>query len=124
MHRHYYTCRSNIGKKCTIRTVDGRIYTGAVTRVTREHVYLSEIGRGISGNERNAKIMATTADGENSKGKGSEVFFFGSFAVPLAAIVGLTIVGTAPFWGRSFYGYGGGYGYGYGSYGYGRRRFF
>lgn len=89
--------------------MDGRVYTGSITRVTSEHVYLASSGRGISGDGKKGSELATSAVGSAKQDKGEEVFFFAPLAIPLAAIVGLTIIGTAPYWGRPRPYYGGGW---------------
>ncbi|MFS8651544.1 MAG: hypothetical protein FWJ66_06445 [Caldibacillus sp.] len=37
---YHNLCSKNIGRPCTIRTIDGRIHRGIITRVTRTHVFL------------------------------------------------------------------------------------
>jgi hypothetical protein len=102
MSRYYHTCCANIGKAATIRTTYGKAYTGKIVRVTREHVYISSLGTAVGGQEN--KNLATTADGIHEKEQGQEVLFFAPFAIPLAAIAGLTFLGAAPFFARPFYG--------------------
>lgn len=131
-NRYYRMCRSNIGQNVRVQTREGRMYTGVISRVTQESVYLSTSGMGIEGKEDTSFVnKVKTAEGISSRVKGKEIYFF-PYIVPLAAIAGLTIIGASPFFGGyggyggySPYGYGG-YGGGYGRYGYGpyRRRGF
>jgi hypothetical protein len=88
-----------MGQVVSIQTSAGRRYVGRVSRVTSEHVYLHQTGSGI---KADGKVKAITADGKGN-GQAGEEIFFAPFIVPLAAIVGLTIVGTAPFWRRPYY---------------------
>lgn len=105
MSRYYRICCANVGKIARIRTRDGRDFTGRIVRVTPRHVHLVPMGRRISGTELGKKHPpAVTAETTKKKESGSEILFF-PFIVPLAAIIGLTIIGTAPYWG----GYGGGF---------------
>lgn len=104
-HPYYHRCCSCLGKCVLIRTQDGRALHGRVNRVTYDHVYLSPIARGIDYEANQLQVhksTALTAVGVDKAELGEEIFF-GPFIVPLAAIVGLTIVGTAPFWGRGFF---------------------
>jgi hypothetical protein len=64
--------------------------------------YISSIGRAVEG-QVDEKLV-TTADGINEKEQGQEVLFFAPFAIPLAAIAGLTLIGAAPFFNRPYYG--------------------
>jgi hypothetical protein len=108
-HRYFHVCRSCMGKAVMIRTRDGGLYRGRVGRVTSTHVYMSPIGRGIEGEDTKSvtsSTMAKTAETTNTKEEGSGVYYF-TPVIPLAAILGLTLIGTAPYWGG--YGpYGGG----------------
>jgi hypothetical protein len=108
MHRNYYVCRNHIGKAVTIRTVDGRSYHGKVTNVTQEEVHISSLGMGINGEQQSIKKLASNANAneEQLQQLGEGIFFFAPFIIPLAAIAGITLIGTAPFWGR--YGWYGG----------------
>lgn len=129
-NRYYRMCRGNIGKNVRVQTREGRMYTGVISRVTQESVYLSASGMGIEGKEDTSFVnKVKTAEGTSSREKGTEIYFF-PYIVPLAAIAGLTIIGASPFFG-GFGGYGGyspygygGYGGGYGRYGPYRRRGF
>lgn len=114
MHRYYHTCRSHVGKVVDLTCRDGRHYVGRIRHVTHEHVYMESVGRRINGKEDNKEQQLQHAVGKTDKEQnGERIFFFAPFAIPLAAIAGLTIVGTAPFWGRGFYGRGVGYGRGF-----------
>jgi|GEM_PF-5074139 len=110
--RIYQTCCSCIGKNVAINTVNGRVYQGRISRVTKEHVYLESIARPVEG-EQTKSILAKQADGvTNNEEKGTEIFFFAPI-IPLAAIAGLTLIGTAPYYSRPYYRpYGPGFGYG------------
>ncbi|WP_025025536.1 hypothetical protein [Caldalkalibacillus mannanilyticus] len=109
IHRYYQTCCQHVGKQVAIRTMDGRFYRGTISRVTKEHVYLEAAGRGVEGEKLNRK-GAVQADNSMKKEKGSEIFFFAPFIVPLAAIAGLTLIGVASLYPRPYYGgYGGGF---------------
>jgi len=124
MHPYYSICRSYMGKPVLLSTRDGRQYQGKITRVTQQEVYLAQLAQQVHGKQK-GKVGATTAAGSREKVKGEEILWGAPFAIPLAAIVGLTIVGTAPFWGRpygGFYGPGYGAGFGYGP-GFGRPGF-
>ncbi len=39
-HPNYHRCMRGIGRPCSIRTNDGRVYRGIITRVTPTHVYI------------------------------------------------------------------------------------
>lgn len=111
MSKYYTMCKNNIGRHARITTSDGNRYTGIISRVTKQSVYLNRPGVGIAGTKegsRSATIKAKAAVDTTRKNKGQEILFPG--IVPLAAITGLTFVGASPFYG----------GYGYGPYGYGR----
>jgi hypothetical protein len=115
-HRYYHICSSNIGRVATIRTYDGGVYSGRISRVTDSHVYLAPVGGGISGKDnKEVKNLAKIAVASEKDEKGSEVFFF---FFPFAAIAALTFAAAAtPF-------YGSGFGHGFGRRPLGRRRFF
>jgi hypothetical protein len=105
VHHLYHYCCSCLGKTVRVSTRDGRRYCGRVVRVTPEHLYLSSGGEPL-GTRPGETYLAQHALGQLDNASITPVFFFFSpFIVPLAAIIGLTIVGTAPFWGRGpFYG--------------------
>lgn len=111
-HRYYHICSSNIGRVATIRTYDGRVYSGRIGRVTESHVYFTPVGGGISGKDnKKLKKIAKNAVASEKGDKGSEIFFF---FFPFAAIAALTFAAAAtPF-----------YGFGFGRRPFGRRRFY
>lgn len=129
MSKYYTICRNNIGKKAQISTRDGRSYTGIISRVTKESVFLNQLGQRIAGKKERSSLTekAKTAIGTTVKPKGQQILFPG--IIPLAAITGLTVIGTAPFYGGygGFYRPFGPYYYGFGRpfvpYGYGRFRY-
>jgi hypothetical protein len=51
MSRYYHICCANLGRAVDIRTLDNRVYTGTITRVTRSHVYMTPIGRPVVENK-------------------------------------------------------------------------
>jgi hypothetical protein len=44
----YSLCRKHYGKAVRITCHDGKVYTGKITRVTREHVWIRPVG-GLGG---------------------------------------------------------------------------
>ncbi|MDQ0338948.1 hypothetical protein J2S00_001734 [Caldalkalibacillus uzonensis] len=102
MPQHLYRlCCSCIGKTARIRTRDGRVLTGRICWVTPSHVHLIPVGRPV--NQENEKVTVQHALADHMLQRGTEIWFFGGrIIVPLIAIMGLTIVGTAPFWGGPF----------------------
>ncbi|GAA0379291.1 hypothetical protein [Bacillus horti] len=118
VHSLYEACYSCLGKNVVLQVIDGRELRGVVNHVTDEHIVLSPmIGGDVFGVQDSQagshSIVENNEIGEPERG------FFNPYIVPLAAIAGLAVVGTAPFWGGG--GFGGGYaGYGkpfYGGYG-------
>lgn len=102
MSHLYQLCCSCLGKTVRIRTRDGRLFTGRMHRVTPTHAHLLPIGRHIADNQqaRTSEAYPALGTGGSDLPQGKEIFWFGfPLIIPLAAIVGLTIVGTAPFWG-------------------------
>lgn len=110
---NYSLCQSNLGNYVAIQTSDGQIIQGRIESVNDTHVYIIPEDPTVSGQEA-------------SRGAGSR--FFPAMAIPLAAILGITLIATAPCWGIGcpppFYGpgygpyYGGKAPYpGYGPYG-------
>jgi hypothetical protein len=100
-HRYYHICSSNIGLVATIRTYDGRVCSGRISRVTDSHVYLTPVGGEISGKDKKElKTLTKHADSSKKDENGSEVQFFFPFVIPLAAIAALTFAAAAtPFFG-------------------------
>jgi len=39
-HPYYHRCMRGIGRPCTIRTRDGRVYRGVITRVSPSRVFI------------------------------------------------------------------------------------
>ncbi len=48
---YFDRCSKNIGRPCTIRTMDGGIHRGIITRVTPTHVYLRPLPSRRYGNQ-------------------------------------------------------------------------
>jgi hypothetical protein len=105
MSRYYHICHANIGRAVDIRTLDNRIYTGTITRVTRSHVYMTSVGRPVGENQE--KVNARTAISDHSKVEGEQILF--GFGIALAAIAAIAAAGAF----RRYGGYRpyGGYGY-------------
>ncbi len=106
MHHLYRVCCSCLGKTVRVQTRERRIFAGRVVRVTPEHLYLMPVARPVQ--KTGKDFTAQPALGKTGEGRATSIFFIGPYIIPLAAIIGLTIVGTAPFWG----------GFGYGPFGY------
>lgn len=97
-HHHYHTCRSNIGRHCRIQTVDGRVYSGRIADVTRDHVVIEPVGRTISSDDHNVKASAAVSSTQKESGEPIWWYYGGfrrPFIVPLAAIAGITLIGLS-----------------------------
>jgi hypothetical protein len=116
-HQHYNYCCSNIGRVVNIRSHNGRVYTGRISRVTHSDVYLAPLGGGIAGNnkkELQSLAKNAVAEKENEKADG---IFFSLFAIPFLTIAAIAAAGH--------HGHGFGHGHhGFGHHGFGRRRGF
>lgn len=94
--RFYHMSRRYMGREVTIRCRDGAVRHGRIMRVTPTHVYLTPISRTISDHEgKITKDLAKTAESRSSQEEGEEIQFFFPFAIPLAAILGITLIAAA-----------------------------
>lgn len=96
MSYYYHMCKRHIGRTVSIRTVDGRVHRGRISRVCATRgVYITPIGRAINSKEDVVRT-AQTAKGKSGEPKGEEVFWFGWW-IPFATIAALSFLPF--FWG-------------------------
>lgn len=96
MSRYYHICSRNIGRAVEVRTVDGRIHRGVISRVTPTHLYYRPLGAGISG-EANSNVKAEQALDVGDKSDAQEVQWWGfgwgfGAGVALGAITSLAFL--------------------------------
>lgn len=51
MSQYYHICSRNIGRPVEVRTVDGRVHRGVISRVTPTHLYTRPFGTPVAGDD-------------------------------------------------------------------------